>query len=123
MEGQEQEEARLLCLRVSQASERQLVGLIGSTNSYMAPEVIRGQGYGFSCDWWSLGVISKCRLWAELTEVYECLYGYPPFVSSSVSIGAVGVVRADELAPRYTAENVSVLMWTRRQSELKWRSA
>ncbi|KAG8907437.1 hypothetical protein FRB99_004232 [Tulasnella sp. 403] len=32
----------------------------------------RGHGYTFSCDWWSLGVI-----------MFECLYGYPPFVSSS----------------------------------------
>lgn len=23
----------------------------------MSPEVIRGMGYGFSCDWWSLGII------------------------------------------------------------------
>ncbi|KIO09885.1 hypothetical protein M404DRAFT_131052 [Pisolithus tinctorius Marx 270] len=42
------------------------------TNSYMSPEVIRGSGYSFSCDWWSLGVI-----------MFECLYGYPPFVSRS----------------------------------------
>ncbi|KAG1862558.1 kinase-like domain-containing protein [Suillus subalutaceus] len=42
------------------------------TNSYMSPEVIRGHGYSFSCDWWSLGVI-----------MFECLYGYPPFVSNS----------------------------------------
>ncbi|KAF9517664.1 hypothetical protein BS47DRAFT_1371293 [Hydnum rufescens UP504] len=42
------------------------------TNSYMSPEVIRGHGYTFSCDWWSLGVI-----------IFECLYGYPPFVSNS----------------------------------------
>ncbi|KAH9935291.1 kinase-like domain-containing protein [Fomitopsis serialis] len=25
------------------------------TNSYMSPEVIRGHGYTYSCDWWSLG--------------------------------------------------------------------
>ena len=48
-----------------------------------APEVIRGQGYGFGCDWWSLGVISESASRMSLTAVYESLYGYPPFVSSS----------------------------------------
>ena len=33
----------------------------------MAPEVIRGQGYSSSCDWWSSGVI-----------MFECLYGWRP---------------------------------------------
>jgi len=51
---------------------RKLAYSICGTNSYMSPEVIRGHGYTFSCDWWSLGVI-----------MFECLYGYPPFVSSS----------------------------------------
>jgi protein-serine/threonine kinase len=37
----------------------------------VAPEVIRGQGYSYSCDWWSLGVI-----------MFECLYGYVVFAHS-----------------------------------------
>ncbi|KAK4684758.1 hypothetical protein P7C73_g5406, partial [Tremellales sp. Uapishka_1] len=55
-------------------NRKKLAYSVCGTNSYMAPEVIRGMGYGFSCDWWSLGVI-----------MYESLFGYPPFVSSSVS--------------------------------------
>ncbi|PFH53787.1 hypothetical protein AMATHDRAFT_187183 [Amanita thiersii Skay4041] len=53
-------------------NKRKLAYSICGTNSYMSPEVIRGHGYSYSCDWWSLGVI-----------IFECLYGYPPFVSNS----------------------------------------
>ncbi|KAF8628866.1 hypothetical protein AX15_003656 [Amanita polypyramis BW_CC] len=53
-------------------NRRKLAYSVCGTNSYMSPEVIRGNGYSYSCDWWSLGVI-----------MFECLYGYPPFVSSS----------------------------------------
>ncbi|KAI6121464.1 kinase-like domain-containing protein [Pisolithus sp. B1] len=53
-------------------NRRKLAYSVCGTNSYMSPEVIRGNGYSFSCDWWSLGVI-----------MFECLYGYPPFVSRS----------------------------------------
>ncbi|KAG6035018.1 Cobalt uptake protein cot1 [Claviceps citrina] len=40
------------------------------TADYIAPEILMGQGYSFSCDWWSLGAI-----------MYECLVGWPPFCS------------------------------------------
>lgn len=53
-------------------NRKKLAYSVCGTNSYMSPEVIRGHGYTFSCDWWSLGVIT-----------FECLYGYPPFVSNS----------------------------------------
>ncbi|KAJ2914388.1 hypothetical protein MD484_g6031, partial [Candolleomyces efflorescens] len=53
-------------------NKRNLAYSVCGTNSYMSPEVIRGHGYTYSCDWWSLGVI-----------MFECLYGFPPFVSNS----------------------------------------
>ena len=38
------------------------------TPDYIAPEIFSGQGYSFSCDWWSVGAI-----------MFECLIGWPPF--------------------------------------------
>lgn len=38
------------------------------TADYLAPEIINGQGYSFSADWWAFGVL-----------LYEFLCGYPPF--------------------------------------------
>ncbi|KAI3654318.1 hypothetical protein MP228_001037 [Amoeboaphelidium protococcarum] len=45
---------------------------IVGTNNYIAPEVLQGNPYDYSCDWWSFAVI-----------VFEMLYGYPPFASKS----------------------------------------
>jgi len=46
--------------------------IVGSPD-YMAPEVLRGDEYDFTVDYWSLG----CML-------FEALAGYPPFAGSTV---------------------------------------
>ena len=46
--------------------------IVGSPD-YMAPEVLHGETYDFSVDYWSLG----CML-------YEALAGYPPFAGDTV---------------------------------------
>uniref|UniRef100_H0W1P6 protein kinase C n=1 Tax=Cavia porcellus TaxID=10141 RepID=H0W1P6_CAVPO len=38
------------------------------TLSYLAPEIVRGQSYGFSVDWWNLG-----------TVMFEIMVGEPPY--------------------------------------------
>lgn len=38
------------------------------TLAYLAPEVLKGNGYSFGADWWSLGVL-----------FYECIYNKRPF--------------------------------------------
>jgi len=43
------------------------------TPEYLAPEVLRGKGYGRAVDWWSFGSL-----------LYEMLCGLPPFYSQDV---------------------------------------
>ncbi|KAE8910762.1 hypothetical protein PF010_g13017 [Phytophthora fragariae] len=52
-----------------QRSEQSCTSFCGSAD-YIAPEVVRGQGYGLAADLWSFGCV-----------VYELLTGYPPFYS------------------------------------------
>ena len=38
------------------------------TPEYMAPEIIRNEGYNHSVDWWAFGIL-----------LYEMMFGFSPF--------------------------------------------
>ncbi|KAG6920277.1 hypothetical protein DXG01_005046 [Tephrocybe rancida] len=84
-------------------NRRKLAYSVCGTNSYMSPEVIRGHGYSYTCDWWSLGVI-----------MYECLYGFPPFVSNSRHVTRQKILNWKQSLrfpsrPRVSHEGVSLM--------------
>ncbi|CAG8462571.1 8573_t:CDS:2 [Racocetra fulgida] len=60
---------------------------IVGTNNYMAPEVLRGSGYGRGCDWqvstYPNSYIINCYIVMSTIIIYEMLYGYPPFCAKS----------------------------------------
>lgn len=60
--------------RSLRAMEPTLAYSVVGSPDYMAPEVLKGQEYNHSVDYWSLG----CML-------FECLAGYPPFSGESVN--------------------------------------
>jgi len=59
---------------------------IVGTVDYIAPEVLKGEEYDFSCDWWSLGVLA-----------YELMFGCKPFTGSSITEIALNIIRWREV--------------------------
>ena len=65
--------------------QRKLARSVVGTSQYMAPEVIRGDLYDGRCDWWSIGII-----------LYECLFGYTPFVCENRQDTKMRILRFGE---------------------------
>ncbi|KAI5795523.1 kinase-like domain-containing protein [Geopyxis carbonaria] len=59
--------------RTLRESDKSYAKSVVGSPDYMAPEVLRGEEYDFTVDYWSLG----CML-------YEALAGYPPFAGATV---------------------------------------
>jgi serine/threonine protein kinase len=73
---------------------------IAGTPQYIAPEVLRGEPYSFSADWWSCGIL-----------LYELLVGKPPFYSSDrVELYRL-VLRGDFQVPKTVSPRGRALLY------------
>ncbi|KAL8679682.1 MAG: hypothetical protein Q9186_004044 [Xanthomendoza sp. 1 TL-2023] len=75
--------------------------IVGSPD-YMAPEVLAGEEYDFTVDYWSLG----CML-------FEALTGYPPFAGSSVDETWQNLRRWQKVLKKPEYENPNYFLSTR----------
>ena len=66
------------------------------TPEYMAPEVLRHHEYGYSVDWWGLGMVT-----------YEMLTGYPPWYTQDRRKLVQRIKSASLKLPRYFSPTVS----------------
>ncbi len=83
--GQWEDEIPVKPLEVSRlkdgAHNRAIAHSLVGTPNYIAPEILRREGYRQPCDWWSVGVI-----------MYEMLIGQPPFMASTPAETQVKII-------------------------------
>lgn len=65
----------------------------------IAPEILRGEGYGKAVDWWSLG-----------TLVYEMLVGLPPFYSQNVNLMYEKILKGELKFPSHISPEAKRLL-------------
>jgi serum/glucocorticoid-regulated kinase 2 len=69
------------------------------TPEYLAPEVIRGSGYGHPVDWWSLGTLT-----------YEMLTGLPPFFNENLHVMYEKIIRGKLAFPSYISSGAKAFL-------------
>jgi serum/glucocorticoid-regulated kinase 2 len=56
----------------------------------VAPEILKGNGYDKSVDWWALGIL-----------IYEMLHGHPPFYDKNIYI-MFQMIKDDLVKPKFS---------------------
>jgi serine/threonine protein kinase len=69
------------------------------TAEYLAPEVLKGDGYGKAVDWWSLGIL-----------LFEMLTGLPPFYSENTNLMYKKIMYSDLVFPEDMAPTAQNLL-------------
>ena len=60
------------------------------TPEYMAPEILKGQGYDRNIDWWAVGVL-----------IYETMFGVTPFFNPNKSKLGMNICTREPVFPSH----------------------
>lgn len=62
-----------IATQLSQKRTRLLTSIAGSL-AYISPEILNKQGYSYSVDWWSLGIVLFELLYGQVSSPLSPLY-------------------------------------------------